>query len=243
MIAELLKTVYQEQETVWRQKHQHAEQSLHLLRQIERVGGTAFRELVQTCCLPKGTYLLRQGDTARHIWILLSGVAREYLIEVKGCTSYERVSHFFRPGHFVCNHNSAFTQSPAKINIQLVTQSELLKLDWKSIHQLEEQVPQISPMEKLLLSDSGEERKEHTHCVTNLTATEHYYYLLKNQSKLMLQLPISDIASYIGITPASLSRINCLVQSASKVSTITHPANYRRLFLPGIGRAGRILFA
>lgn len=207
MIADLLKTIYQEQELRWNHSQTGIIKLLPLLKEVEQLAGPSLRQVVYSCQLSKGHFLLRQGKPAEQVWILLSGVAREYSPGGQGLDSRDSISHFFLPGHFVSNYHSVLTHSPSEVNIQLISDAQVLRLSWKDIFKLEERFPLLIQLEKRLVDVSSEERKRHSHCLQCLTAEQYYYYLQKNQQMLSQLVGINDLASYLGISPSSLSRI------------------------------------
>lgn len=203
MIAEQLQTIYREQETCYKLCLPEYQKAVQLLKTLEKEAGADFLDLLTPRQLSKDEFLLRQGTEARYLWIFQEGIAREFLTNERG----RSISHFFVPGRFVTNYNSALTRYPSRVSIQLVTSAHVFQVEWKALRMLEEKYPLVGQVERLLVNATAEERKVHSNCMQQLSAGEYYDYLRRNCPLLEEQVPLNDLANYMGINFSSLSRI------------------------------------
>lgn len=203
MIAEKLQTIYTKQESCYKSCLPEYQKAAQLIKLLEKQAGTDFQKLLTPRQLDKGEFLLRQGAQASYLWIFEKGIAREFLTNERG----RSISHFFVPGRFVSNYNSVLNHCPSRVSIQLVTTAHVFQVEWKALRLFEEKYPVVGQLERLLVNAVTEERKIHSNCMQQLSAGEYYDYLIANCPLLKDQVPYTDLASYLGISLSSLSRI------------------------------------
>ncbi|MCX6180403.1 MAG: Crp/Fnr family transcriptional regulator [Bacteroidetes bacterium] len=151
----------------------------------------------------KGTYLLKEGEVAKHCYLVLQGCVREYLVK----NGEEKSTAFYTEEQPVNSFTSATNKSKAKHNLVCVEDC-ILTIGTSS---LEEEMCVLIPRLRSVIrmeveKHTGEFQDEMSKFITS-TAEERYQDLLENRPDLFNRVPLHQIASFIGITAESLSRI------------------------------------
>lgn len=154
--------------------------------------------------LKKHQFLLNEGDVCKYIGYVNSGCLREYTIDSKGT---EHIIQFAIEDWWVSDLNSFLSGLPATLNIDTMEDSEVLLLEKSARENLFEEVPQMEKFFRLLLEANYVATHKRVADSLSASAEERYLKFIKTYPKLFEKIPQNQIASYLGITPQSLSRI------------------------------------
>lgn len=159
--------------------------------------------------LDKGQFLLKDGQTCRHISFVVQGCLRFYLLD----EGEERSIFFFPEGNFCSDSRSFLTQKPARCFIEALEDCQLLIISKDRIAELVKKHTDVADcyrlvVEKLLISSEG---RIIVHVLSN--PETRYKRLMEDFGNLVNRVPQKYLASYLGITPVSLSRIRARVAS------------------------------
>jgi CRP-like cAMP-binding protein len=152
----------------------------------------------------KGDFILKQGDIADGYMILESGLMRSFAFDYNG---NDITTDFF------CNYDiaievlSLFQRIPTTENIQALTDCECWKLDFDVFQELFHSIPGFSEWGRLWMTNSLFHFKQRSVEMVTISAKERYLQLIKEKPQVILQSPLKNIASYLGITDTSFSRI------------------------------------
>jgi len=152
----------------------------------------------------KRQFLLQEGDICRHIAFVNSGCLRAYTVDHKG---EEHIIQFAIEDWWISDLNSYLTGSPATYNIDALQDSEVLLLEKSARDKLLEAVPAIERFFRLLQEANYIATHRRINNSLSASAEERYLQFIKTYPALVEQVPQGHIASYLGITPQSLSRI------------------------------------
>ena len=152
----------------------------------------------------KNQYILQQGDVARCESFILQGLTRTYLVDDKG---QEHVLYFGQEDYWVGDLYSHFSEKPAHYNIDCLEETEVLQITKQSIEVLCLQVPKMNAFYRYLYRGSIIAHENRTVSVMTKTTMERYQEFIQKHPQLEQRIPNLQIASYLGITPQSLSRI------------------------------------
>ncbi len=154
--------------------------------------------------LRKKQFLVQEGEPGRYVAFVTRGCLRNYTIDDKG---EEHVIEFAIEDWWASDLHSFLTGKPATFNIDALEDSRLLLLDYESREKLLQAVPKMERFFRLL----QEAHYVATHWRINESlskdADERYLDFLKTYPELVRRIPQKHIASFLGITPQSLSRI------------------------------------
>jgi CRP-like cAMP-binding protein len=164
--------------------------------------------LLKTLFIPqkvkKGEFLLREGDTAKHGMFVVSGCLRNYTIDNKG---KEHILQFSPEDWWTGDMNGMVNGVPSHLFIDAIEDSEILLFDNAALQKFTEYVPQAGAMYQTALQKSIVAKNQRIDDSLSATAEERYNAFLKTYPALVQRVPQHMIASYLGISPETLSRI------------------------------------
>ncbi|MDX2360177.1 MAG: Crp/Fnr family transcriptional regulator [Crocinitomicaceae bacterium] len=111
------------------------------------------------------------------------------------------------PSEFATDLGCILFEQPARWNIQAITDCELYTLDYSNYLAIKEQIPNWSEIEKLFLAKCFMTIEDRIFSFISMSAEERYAYLSQTKPELLQQVPQQYIASMLGMTPETLSRI------------------------------------
>ena len=154
--------------------------------------------------LIKRQFLLNEGEVCKHITFVNSGCLRQYTIDNKGA---EHIIQFAIEDWWISDLNSFLSGKPATDNIDALEDSEVLLLEKSARDQLLESCPKMEKFFRLLLEANHVASHRRVTEAFSTSAEERYLNFIAAYPKMFEQIPQNQIASYLGITPQSLSRI------------------------------------
>ena len=154
--------------------------------------------------LRKRQYLLQQGDVSKYTAFVEKGLLRAYVIDDKGS---ELIMQFAPEGWWIGDMYSSVTGEPAENNIDAIEDSELLLLTTQAREQLLQEAPVFERFFRLLLQNSFIALQRRLRGNIIQTAEEKYKNFIRLYPNIAQRVPQHNIASFLGITPESLSRI------------------------------------
>ena len=163
-----------------------------------------FTSLLKVKRLKKKQYLLQEGDVVRYDYFVNKGCLRTYTIDEKGL---EHVVQFSIEDWWTGDMYSFLTQKPARYTIDAIEDSELLSLERSALEELYIKVPKFERFFRLLLQNAFVALQERIIDSLSQPADERYCTFITKYPNMEKRLPLKQIASYLGITPESLSRI------------------------------------
>ena len=154
--------------------------------------------------LRRRQYLLQEGDVCNRVAFVEIGALYSYSIDAKGI---QHIIQFAFEGWWIADLYSFLTKEPSKLNIEALEESELLLLDREQHQQLLNTVPQYETYTRILYQNAYVALQRRIEGTLGLSAEEKYLHLLKQHPSILNRVPLHLIASYLGVTPETLSRI------------------------------------
>ena len=152
----------------------------------------------------KNDFLLKQGQTANEYYCLEDGLVRSFANSNEG---NEITTGFFGKDEIVIEVASLFLRIPTRENIQALTDCLCWKIDLKSFQELFHSVAGFTEWGRTWMSGVLFQSKQRSLSMITDSATERYLELQKQHPEIFQLAPLKYIASYLGITDTSLSRI------------------------------------
>ena len=154
--------------------------------------------------LRKKQYLLQEGDVSKYVAFVEKGILRQYKVDDKG---NEHILQFAFEGWWIADHYSFLTGEPSLYNIDALEDCELLLLTKQAEEQLLEKLPKFERFFRLLLQNNMIATLQRLESSLSGTAEEKYNQLIQSCPTLAERIPQHMIASFLGITPETVSRI------------------------------------
>lgn len=151
----------------------------------------------------KGELLLRSGEVENFMYFLAEGVTR--IFQNKNNTEYTLRFNF--PISAFNSYVSFITLTPSLINVEAITDIKVFRISYNDMQNLYEQSKMAERIGRRMIELLYVQRELKELKMNSQTAEGIYHDLLKDNTELTLQIPQKYLASYLGITPESLSRI------------------------------------
>lgn len=153
----------------------------------------------------KGDVFVKEGQHCTQLGYLSKGLARVYyMIDGKEITSYFNTCN---RNVFVCAFTSFLSKKPSFEYVHFLEDSELLLLNYDDLQKVYDKSPNLQKAGRLMAEFNYVLSMERIYSLQQASAIERYNNMLKIYAGLLNQVPHHYIASYLGITPESLSRI------------------------------------
>lgn len=153
--------------------------------------------------IPAHHYFLETGNISKYMF-LEQGYMRAFTYDVKG---NEVTTHFYTPGQVVFEVASFFSRSRSRESIQALTECTGYIISFEQLNRLFHEMPEFREFGRAMLVKGFVALKQRTLSLINETAEERYAGLLGSSPVILQYAPLKHIATYLGITDTSLSRI------------------------------------
>lgn len=153
--------------------------------------------------LEKDEFFLRKGRRSDRLGFLRSGIIREFVvIDEKEVTKWISTE-----GYFIVDLSGFMFQHPARWNLQALSPSELFVIELDDYRKLGKLVPRWTELEKLFLSRCFAVLEDRVLSHLSMSAEERYRQLFAYNKEIFNQVPLQYLASMLGMTPETFSRI------------------------------------
>jgi len=152
----------------------------------------------------EGDYLFKAEKVCRELFFICEGVLRIVVINENG----DEVTHFFLKENQFCSILNSFNNGVvAHESIQAACNAEVLVMSRQSLDKLYNQLPYLKPLITQITHQALLDKIAIRTAYLGQDSTTRYKMFMMRQPEIALRITLSDIASYLGITPQSLSRI------------------------------------
>ncbi|MCD9856299.1 Crp/Fnr family transcriptional regulator [Epilithonimonas sp. JDS] len=154
--------------------------------------------------LRKKQFLFQEGDICKYLTIVSKGILKSYILDEKG---NERINLFAFEGWWISDFNSFLNQEKAFLNIDAIEDSELLMISRENYDKLTLEIPIMDRYFRILYQNSLVTKDYRLVISNNFTAEEKYIQLVEKHPEITQKLSHALIASYLGLSPETVSRI------------------------------------
>jgi len=154
--------------------------------------------------LRKKQYLLQEGEECKSVAFVEKGSLRIYNVSENGT---EHIFLFAVEGQFMTDLSSFFEQVPSVYNIDAIEDSELVVITRTASDELRKLSPKYQEFVFLETSEAYMQLAKRMTSVISLTLEQRYQELITNYPNIVQRVPQHMIASYMGLTPETLSRV------------------------------------
>lgn len=149
-------------------------------------------------------YLSTIGTTSSKIYFIINGLARVYYLK----NGKEVTTYLSSDSGFIASYSSFINQTHSFENIQCIEESEILSISYAKMQKLYAEIPNWERVGRILAEQNYLCMADRLLKLQMIPAKEKYLtFLQTSHSKIIQRTPLIYIASYLGITPESLSRI------------------------------------
>jgi CRP-like cAMP-binding protein len=156
----------------------------------------------------KHQYLLQEGEIARHEIFITSGITRTYEVDDKG---QEHIVQFGVEDWWVGDLYSFLTETPTVYHIDCLEDTEVLQITRPNQELLYQKVPKLERHFRIMVQNAYVASVRRVSSTLIKSASERYEEFIHKYPQIYQRVPNHQIASYLGITPQSLSRIRSRV--------------------------------
>ena len=154
--------------------------------------------------LRKRQYIAQEGEIPRVDSFVVKGLTRTYEVDEKG---QEHVIQFGLEDWWIGDLSSFLSESPTRYNIDCLEDTEVLQITKSDLDKLYEMVPKMERHFRIIIQNAYIASTKRISSSLTKTATERYQEFILRYPHIEQRVPDHQIASYLGITPQSLSRI------------------------------------
>lgn len=160
--------------------------------------------------LRKKQYLLQEGDVCKNICVVEKGALRSYVLDEKGA---EYITAFALEGWTMGDLSSFMKEEPATLNIDALEDSELVLISKQAYNELLQTAPKFETYIRILMTDAYMALQKRTTYMISLSLEERYKAFIQMYPNVMQRVPQHMIASYMGLSPETLSRVRSRISN------------------------------
>ena len=179
---------------------------LQFLESIHRMSDELKQHLAVTLKekqLPRKDYLLEAGQVSRKICFIVKGLLRCFYIK----ENHEVCSWFMKEGDVIVSVESFFGQKESYESIQALEDCLLYYITYDELQYIYRHFPEFNFIGRVLLEKYYTLSEQRLYSLRMQRSQERYDYLLENHGDLVLRVPAKYLASYLGITEVTMSKI------------------------------------
>ena len=154
--------------------------------------------------LKKGEHFVQTGDICKRIAFIDRGILRTYYTTAKG----EEITACFRTENsLVSSYTSFICQTPSLLSITTLEDSDLFVIDYDKLQELYRTSMAWQRIGRLLAEQEYISMEQYASVLNHESAKEKYLRLLDEQAEVVQKSNVEHIATYLGVTRRTLSRI------------------------------------
>jgi CRP-like cAMP-binding protein len=153
--------------------------------------------------IKKGDFYLKTGKACNKLSFVKSGMFRIFVeLEDREVTQWISTK-----GYFITDLNSLIFSKPSRWNIQALADTAIYTIEKSDYDRLGEYIPKWPVTEKLFIAHCFTMLEDRVFSFLSMTAEQRYNILFETNRELFNQVPLQFIASMLGMTPETISRI------------------------------------
>ena len=186
------------------------EQFFQVINAISPLSAATISDLdacLRTVHYPKNSLVVKQGEYATNMFFICNGAVRAYYFY----NDKEYTDWFMFRNMFMCSLSSFFGGGPSVQYIETLEASDMLVLSRQQIDQICDKHHDMQRLNSLILAHSLVTLQQNVIDQRFKTAQERYALLIENYPQVIQRVPLKYIASYLGVTQETLSRIRAAI--------------------------------
>ena len=154
--------------------------------------------------LRKRQYFLQEGDVCKYTGFIVKGSAKTFSVDEEG---HENIFKLSIENWWLTDFESFYQLTPSKYNIEAMEDLEILQLTNAQVEQFVKPIPAFAAMMEVIKQNNAIANQKRVQAVISYTAEEKYIDFVSNYPHFLLRFPQNVIASYLGLSPETLSRL------------------------------------
>lgn len=154
--------------------------------------------------IEKGDVLLRPGEVCHHSFFVEKGLLRSYTVDNPG---REHIIQFGSENWIVSDRSSTFLNEPSDLFIDAIEDTDIVLISSDFINEASEISSSFRKYNQIALQNHIRHQQKRINLLLSASAETRYMNFITLYPDLTLRVPQWMIASYLGITPESLSRV------------------------------------
>jgi len=164
-------------------------------------------KLLESILIPqrykKGELILEAGVVSKHIYYIDKGLVRVFYYK----NNKELTEHLQRENNIVMSIESLFQSVPSKLQIEAIEPTIIYKIPVDDLEKISLHNSNIQMLYRKILEESLIQSQRHADLLRFESASDRYEKYRKQQPQIVLRAPMTYIASYLQMTPETLSRV------------------------------------
>lgn len=156
----------------------------------------------------KGEILIREGQTVKKTFFVIQGSLRSFCVDKEG---KEHTLQFAIKDWWISDFMAIYDNEPASLTVECVTDSAVIEFNAQKLNDIYIQFPEFESFQRKNLERHVVSLHKRILNQLQLTALERYSLFLEEYPNIEQHVPNYHIASYLGITQQSLSRVRAAI--------------------------------
>ena len=191
---------------------------LHLVPSLTEEGWAFCSSRLSIKTLKKGEYLLKEGETCRHVSFVNYGLLRMYhLVDGR-----EKIISFVNEANYIADYRSFLLREPALTFIDVLEDTELIETHYDDLQLIYRHIPEANLLGRRVAEELFIEMCQRSTQDANEQIEQRYRTVIEQYPWLPQRVPQYMIASYLGITPQALSRIRARLRYGHRTPEVIH---------------------
>ncbi len=153
--------------------------------------------------VPKKHLLLKDGQTCNYIYVVVKGLLRMYYVK----DGEEICSRFMHETNMAISVNSFYTRNPGYEYIETLEPCTLARIHYDSLQKIYTELDAFNYTARVITEMYFIRSEERLYLIRKHSAEQRYLYFIEHYPELLQRVPLMYIATYLGITLETLSRI------------------------------------
>jgi CRP-like cAMP-binding protein len=166
-----------------------------------------FQQIIHKKSFSKNEIIHEEGKICNHLFLIEKGIARSYYYK----DGKDITAHFSVENETITAIDSFIQRKRSRYNIELLENSDVILISHQDLHHLLQAKPHYEKFVRIFLEQIYIDLAQRIEDLLFHTAKERYEKLVKDKPNILQRVNLKHIASYIGITQETLSRIRTQV--------------------------------